>query len=117
MSEIWINTNEALELFKKYKLEITKTGLYYIGQREGFIKNKDKWYKKYNKNKLLKYIKNAIKPIPDGWISIKKAAELGNITVGYIYHLIKQNKIKCKTLGKQRINYVLKKEIEKYGKE
>lgn len=116
-NEIMISIDEALELCKKYELEVTKTGLYYIGGRHGFVEKKEGNNIFFRKKDLLEYIKKAIEPIPDEWISIKEAADLRNITVGYIYHLINENKIQVKTLGRKNINHILKEEIEKYGKE
>lgn len=112
-----IDIDKALDLCKKYKLKITKTGLYYIGGRYGFVEKDENNNIYFKKKDLLKYIKESLKPIPNEWISVKEAAKLRSITVGYIYRLIKDNKIKCKTLGRKRINYILKEEIKKYGKE
>lgn len=112
---IWINTNQALELFKKYEVEMTKTGLYYVGNQFGFMKKeKDNFHNKFNEKKLIKYIKEIIKPIPNGWISVLEAEKIFGISISFIYKLINDKIIKYKVLSRQRINYIFKPDMEEY---
>ena len=104
---------QALNLCKKYNLNITRAGLIYAGNQKKFIKkDTDKFHYVVNKKSLLSFISLAIEKAPYGWITILEASEVTRFSIGKLYRMIKEKKIKCRVFGRNRYNYVLKEEIE-----
>lgn len=113
-----LSTREALQYCNTLNYPITKQGLKYIGITHKFLTiKKHKWY--INKKELYQYIKHA-KILPaSGWITIRKASIIFNLSWARVSRIIKENNLPFKYYGAGKgVKYVeeinFRKVLEKY---
>lgn len=109
----WIKmNNEAIKLCKNYGLNITKAGLIWAGKKDNFIKkDNDDYHWLFDLDKLILFIQKSIEDPPKGWVSILDASNITGFSIAKIYRMIKNNKLKSETYGRNRNNYVMLEEI------
>jgi len=113
-----LSLNEALEICKAWGLSVTASGLLYAARQHGFMeKASDDFHYKYKRKGLIEYIKNASGEVPEGWITIREAAELTKKSIGTIYYHIQKKELIAKQLGRNRLYYIEKDQMERFFKE
>lgn len=104
---MWISLQEAILFCKNQGLSVTSPGLVYAGKHHHFIqKNSDGFHWIFNKEGLQRYVNNAIKDNPPGWITIREAAEKAGVCVGTVYYWINNGKVKAVQYGRLHLYYI-----------
>lgn len=110
MSDKWLKTSEAIQYCKDKGRILTRSGLKFLGLKNGFIrKQKDGFHVEYSIDGLNNILKT--NSIPDGYITVEEIKKKINKCDAYIYKILKTEKIsKCKC-GYRKILYFSEKEF------
>lgn len=89
MTETGLDRNEAKALYKaKTGHDITFNGLFYLADRHNFLKKSpDGFHYVYLKEKMVAYLNQVKKPIPDGYLTLVELAKKYDISYSYAYKL------------------------------
>lgn len=99
---MYIRLKEALSLFKKNTDQnITRSGLYFIGGKKGFLK-KEGFHVLFDKEKLIEYIKTIKAKRPKGFYTVEELAEQSGLSKAYIRILLRQFKIDSVKIGRKK---------------
>ena len=105
------------DVLKKCEVEghkITRSALYQIGKKEGFITKKEGVRSlDFNKELFLKWIEKTKEKAPEGWITLKEVSEKFNVSLPQAYLLVKDKDCNIKKIGVRKVMYVDPKTIEK----
>lgn len=105
------------DVLKKCEVEghkITRSALYQIGKKEGFITKKEGVRSlDFNKELFLKWIEKTKEKAPKGWITLKEVSEKFNVSLPQAYLLVKDKDCNIKKIGVREVMYVDPKTIEK----
>jgi len=102
---MYIQLKDVQALFKeKTGQRITRAGLYFIGNQEGFsVKRGSAVY--FDKEKLLEYINTITMKIPEGFYSAEQIAEKTGIGVDWARVLLSEYKVDYIKSGRRRKSY------------
>ena len=90
-------------------IKITREGLYFTGQKNGFlIKNEDGKFQ-LDENRFEDWIKERKTDVPEGYKKIVELASIFNLSKGTCYLILKKNPDIC--LKKKGITYVKEEEF------
>lgn len=105
------------DVLKKCEVEghkITRSALYQIGKKEGFITKKEGVKSlDFNKELFLKWIEKTKEKAPEGWITLKELSEKFNVSLPQAYLLVKDKDCNIKKIGVRGVMYVDPKTIER----
>ena len=105
------------DVLKKCEVEghkITRSALYQIGKKEGFITKKEGVKSlDFNKELFLKWIEKTKEKAPEGWITLKEVSEKFNVSLPQAYLLVKDKDCNIKKIGVRGVMYVDPKTIER----
>lgn len=111
--------NEILSKCEEKGYKISKQGLYNAGIKNGFLIKSDekksdgrcRW--DFDQSKFLEWLNKAVEEIPEGWVTLKEASEILNVSIAQMYLLVKHENSGAKYFGAGKgIMYVDPKRIE-----
>lgn len=110
-----LTTTEARELCAKRNKPMTSTGLIHMGCVHGFAsKSEDGYHWIYDREGLLKYLKQKSTEVPRGWVPVSYLAKKYEISIKTIYYQIKKWNVLAIEFGlHQKMKHVNEKEFEK----
>ncbi len=87
----WLSTKEALSFLKQQDVEISKTGLIFIGMRLHFYRKKrDGFYWEFNQQGLINYCKKRTPPDKDKYVLVSELVDEKKVYPLFIYRKIKE---------------------------
>lgn len=95
-----MHQKDVLNKCKELGHPVTAQALYFSGKKYGFLTKEEgerSW--KFDKEKFLKWIEDATKEIPEGYVSIRDFAKSQGKSLTTIYSLIEGNENDCVRIG------------------
>lgn len=91
---------DVLNKCKEEGYSVTSSGLYYAGEKYGFlIKKEGNRNLEFDKEKFLEWLAKAKQEIPEGWVSINELHNILGISLSQAYILSKDEDSGAKTFG------------------
>lgn len=91
---------DVLNKCKERGHPMTSMGLYVAGEKNGFLTKSDgKHQWDFDQKKFLEWLDKATEEIPEGWVTLKEASEILNVSIAQMYLLVKNEGSGAKYFG------------------
>lgn len=99
---------DVLEKCRENNCNVTASGLYFAGNKYGFLKKSDdNFHYTLDKEKFFQWIKKYNEKIPEGYVTLKEYSDNNpEISIGTVYNLIKDEDSGVIKVGEKGIMYV-----------
>lgn len=92
--------NDVLNKCREEGYPVTSSGLYYAGEKYGFLIKKDGCKSlEFDKDKFFEWLKKCKEEVPEGWVPLSKIPALCGISLSKVYQLIKDPSSGAKSFG------------------
>lgn len=106
-----MHIKDVLNKCNELGLHISKSGLYQIGYKKGFIKKVD-GHVDFDKDKFYEWVALHNEKVPDGYLTLNELHIKLNVSLPYIYLLIKDKDSGVIKVGAKGVMYADPKRIE-----
>lgn len=106
-----MHIKDVLNKCEELGLHISKSGLYQIGYKKGFIKKVDGKVD-FDKDKFFQWVEKHNEKVPDGYLTLNQLHIKLNVSLPYIYLLIKDKDSGVTKVGAKGVMYADPKRIE-----
>ena len=106
-----MHIKDVLNKCEELGLRISKSGLYQIGYKKGFIKKVDGRVD-FDKDKFFEWVEKHNEKVPDGYLTLNQLHDELNVSLPYIYKLIKDKDSGVIKAGAKGVMYADPKRIK-----